>query len=103
MAYLLRFVQQYDPSAAREFLELEAQFRDLERRSPHLPQGKRYQPVSGAQPTHTLIWECECGSLAEVDDAIQKLKDDPTHTILFEKQAPYIRQAHTEIHELLEL
>jgi len=103
MPYVLRFVQQYDPASAREFLELEAQFRNLERSSPNLPQGKRFQPLSGAQPTHTLIWECEFGSLAEVDAAIQKLKDDPTHTILFEKQARYIRKSHTEIHQVLDL
>lgn len=103
MPYLLRFVQHYQPSSAQVFLELEAQFQQLERRSPHLPQGRRYQPVSGGQPTHTLVWECECDSFADAEAAIRKLAGDKEHTALFEKQAPYLLRTYTEIYELLEL
>jgi len=103
MSYLLRFIQQYQPSTGRAFLELEAKFQELERSIPHLPKGKRYQPVSGGIPTNTLIWECECGSLAEVQAALDNLTRDPGHTELFEQQAPYLVQSHTEIYKVLEL
>jgi hypothetical protein len=102
MSYLLRFIQQYQPSAGQAFLELEAQFQDLEQRSNHLPRGRRYQPVSGSQPTNTLIWECECASLAEVQLALERLAQEPMHTALFEKQAPYLVKSHTEIYKVLE-
>jgi hypothetical protein len=103
MSYLLRFIQQYQPSAGRAFLELEAQFRDLERNSPNLPQGRRYQPVSGGEPTNTLIWECECASLAEVQEALKRLADEPMHTVLYEKQSPYLLKSQTEIYKVLDL
>jgi hypothetical protein len=46
MTYILLLVQQYQPSAAQAFLKLEAEFKELERRSPQFPQGKRYQLLS---------------------------------------------------------
>lgn len=103
MSYLLRFIQQYQPSAGRTFMELEAQFQELERNSPHLPKGRRYQPLSGGEPTNTLIWECEFASLAEVQSALQQLADEPTHTDLFEKQSPYLLKSYTEIFKVLDL
>jgi hypothetical protein len=103
MSYLLRFIQQYQPSAGQAFMELEARFQELERNAPHLPQGKRYQPVSGSEPTNTLIWECECASLQEVESALKMLADDPTHTELFEKQSRYLLKSCTEIFKVLEL
>jgi hypothetical protein len=103
MSYLLKFIQQYQPSAGRVFLELEGQFQELERNSPHLPQGRRYQPISGGEPTNTLIWECECASLAEVEEALKKLADEPMHTVLCEQQSPYLLKSHTEIYKVLDL
>jgi hypothetical protein len=84
-------------------MELEARFQELERNAPHLPQGKRYQPVSGGVPTNTLIWECECASLDEVQSAIKKLAEDPAHTELFEKQSSYLLKSCTEIFKVLDL
>lgn len=103
MSFILRFTQQYQPSANRAFFELEAQFQKLERSVPQLPIGRRSQPLSGVMPTNTLVWECEFPSLADVQDALKKIAEDPTHTKLFEKQAVYIIEARTEIYEVLDL
>lgn len=103
MPYILRFVQQYQPSAARTFLELEAQFQELEYASPLLPKGRRYQPVSGSEPTNTLVWECEFASLADVQKALEKIAEDPAHTTLFEKQLQHISRMRTEIYKVLDL
>lgn len=103
MSYLLRFIQEYQPSESRSFLELEAQFQDLERATPNLPRGKRYQPLAGIEPTNTLIWECECASLAEVQLVLSSLESEPGHMALFEQQSPYIQRSRTEIYKVLEL
>jgi hypothetical protein len=103
MTYILRLVQQYHPSSARAFLELEAQFQELERRSPLLPQGGRYQPLLGVEPTNTLVWECKCGSLADVQKTLEQLASDPAHAALFEKQSPYISAMRTEVYRVLDL
>ncbi len=103
MSYILLFVQQYQPSAAQMFLKLEAEFKELERRSPEFPQGKRYQLLSEGKPTNTLVWEAEFASLDDVQNALNKMADDPTHTALFKKQLPYIITMRTEIYKVLDL
>jgi len=103
MSYILLLVQQYQPSAARTFLKLEAEFKELERRSPQFPQGKRYQLLSEGEPTNTLVWEGEFASLDDVQNALKKMADDPTHTALFEKQLPYIITTRAEIYKVLDL
>ena len=103
MPYLLRFAQTFEPSAAQRFFELEAQFQALERCSPQFPQGRRAQMLSEGQPTNMLIWEGEFSSLQDVEDALRKLADDPTHTALFEKQQSLIVEMRTEIYKVLEL
>jgi hypothetical protein len=101
MTYLLRFIQSYKPAHRKEFLALESQFQSLERQSKTLPKGLRSQPLAGGEPNHSLIWECEFASLAEVQKALQSFEDDPEHTRLFELQAPYIVEIRTEILERL--
>jgi hypothetical protein len=103
MSYILQFVQKYQPSAAEDFFKLEAQFKELERCSPEFPQGRRFQLLSKGQPTNTMVWEGEFASLDDVQNALKKLADDPTHTALFEKQLPYIVEMRTEIYRVLEL
>jgi hypothetical protein len=103
MSYILRLVQRYESSAAGAFLKLESEFKDLERRSPQFPQGKRYQLLSEGEPTNTLVWEGEFASLDEVQNALSKMADDPIHTALFEKQRPYIIDMRTEIYKVLHL
>lgn len=101
MTYVLRFIQSYKPAHRKEFIALESQFEDLERRSKTLPHGRRSQPLAGSEPSHSLIWECEFTSLAAVQQALKSFEDDPEHTRLFEQQAPYILQMRTEILERL--
>ena len=103
MSYVLRLVQQYQPSAAQSFLRLEAEFKELERRLPQFPQGKRFQLLSAGEPTNTVVWEGEFASLEDVQKALDKMAGDPTHTALFEKQLPYIISTHTEIYKALDL
>ncbi len=103
MPYILRLIQQYHPSFAHKFMELESRFQELERDTPSLPKGKRYQPLSGSEPTNTLIWECEFSSLAEVQSAIDDMAAHPGHFVLFEEQLPYISKTVTEIYKVLDL
>ena len=102
MAYILRFTQNYLPANHKAVLELEAQFKQIEIRHPDFPQGRRYQPMASGEPNHTLIWECELPSLAEVQKALEKIEADPTHTDLFSKQSPYFTGMRTEIFQVLE-
>ncbi len=102
MAYILRFVQHYQPSKQKAFMELEAKFKDIERRNPGFPQGKRYQPVAGGESNHTLIWECEFPSLQDVQAALAAVAADDTHTELFKQQSPFITDMRTEIFQVLE-
>lgn len=103
MSYILLFVQRYQASAAEAFLKLEAEFKELECRSPQLPQGRRYQMLSGCEQTNTLLWECEFASFDDVQNALKEMADDPTHTALFNKQRPYIVESRTEIYKVLDL
>jgi hypothetical protein len=103
MVYILRFTQHYEPAHHEEVVRLEAQFKDLERRNPDFPQGRRYQPVASGEATHSLIWECEFASLHDVQKALEKIEASPTHTELFSKQSPFITSMRTEIFKLLEL
>jgi hypothetical protein len=100
--YVLRFIQHYRPANRKAFLDIEAKFRDLEQCSQNLSQVRRSQPVASGASTHSLIWECEFSSLADVQEALAQLADDPTHTELFEQQSPYITEMRTEIFEVLE-
>lgn len=102
MAYILRITQKYKPENRREFLEEEAKFEALERRTQGFPKGKRSQPVSGAEVSNSLIWECEFATLADVQTALAQLANDPAHAELFKQQSPYITEIHTSIFEVLE-
>ena len=103
MPYILRFTQQYQSAHHDEVLRLEAQFKDIERRDPTFPQGRRYQPYVSGEPNHTLIWECEFPSLRDLEAAMEKIEANPTHTELFAKQSPYFVGMRTEIFKVLEL
>jgi hypothetical protein len=103
MAYVLRFVQRYRPADREVFMNLEAQFVAMEQRRPEWPQGKRRQPYASREQVSTLIWECEFGSLAEIQQALAVMSADREHEELFRKQVPYMAEAYTEIDEILEL
>jgi hypothetical protein len=103
MTYILRFVQQFGPGDADAYLELEKQFKELERVNTSFPKGKRYRPVAGPEPSNTVVWESEFDSLQAIEAALQVIADDPTHTDLYGKQSKYITGARTEIFKLLDL
>jgi hypothetical protein len=103
MPYILRFVQHYQADHHDEVLRLEAQFKDIERRDPSFPQGRRYQPFASGEPNHTLIWECEFPSLGDLEAAMLKIEAHPRHTELFAKQSLYFLAMRTEIFKVLEL
>lgn len=102
MAYVVRFVQRFQPSREKEFLALEREFARLERRSA-LPRGRRLRPFAGREPAHTLVWESRFPSLRAAERALTKLAAHPGHARLLKKQVPFFLEAWTEIYEELEL
>jgi hypothetical protein len=103
MSYLFRFVQTYQPSAAQTFFELEARFKELERRSSQFPQDRQSQLMSEGEPTNTLIWDGNFSSLQDLQGALKTIAEDPTHTALFEKQLSLIVAMRTEVCKILDL
>ena len=101
MAYKLRFVQKIDQSKKSEFLALEKKFMELEQANPHLPQGRRFLPVTGKEPTNTLIWECEFPTMGAVTAQLQAIYDNPEHEVLLQQQIPYMQDSYVEIYEML--
>ncbi|MBL7697900.1 MAG: hypothetical protein JNK79_07065 [Chitinophagaceae bacterium] len=99
MSYKLRFVQQFRQENAKEYLELEKLFVDLEKKAPGFPKGKRYLPVTGREPSNTLVWESEFETLKAAQDALTLIISDTRHEELFKKQAPYILGTYTEIYK----
>ena len=101
MAYKLRFVQKIDQSKKNEFLEVERMFMAFEQANPHMPQGRRFLPVTGKEPTNTLIWECEFDTLEAVTAQLQAIYDNPEHEILLQQQIPFMQDSYAEIYEVL--
>lgn len=101
MAYKLRFVQKFQESHRKEFLELEAQFLALEKRYPEFPKGKRYLPYATRESNNTFIWESEFPTLQKAQDVLSFLKTDPRHDELFTIQSKYFLDSYTEIYETL--
>ncbi len=103
MAYVLRFVQRYRPAERKQFMDLEAEFCAMENRRSDWFHGRRYQPYAGREPSNTLIWETDFCTLAEVQEALDRIAADAEHEKLFRQQAPFMTDAYTEIDEILEL
>ncbi len=103
MKYQLRFVQHFNPADERAFLALERQFGELERKHHQFPKGRRLQPLSGREPRHSLVWECELPSLAAVNEALATFAASAEHDQLFQQQAPTMIRSFTEIYEVLDL
>lgn len=101
MAFILRFAQEYAVAECERFMALEEEFAAMEERREDWPKGRRYQPYSGREPTHTLIWEHELPTLAEAEETLRRVGTDPEHEELLRKQAPYVMRPHTEIFETL--
>ena len=101
MAYVLRFVQRFRAADEAAFMALEAQFAALERRK-GWPRARRSRPVAGRDPAHTLVWECERETLAEVNQVLATLGTDPDHARLLRRQIRYFLEAWTEVYEVLD-
>lgn len=99
MSYKLRFVQHFKLEHAKEFLELERLFVDLEAKAKDFPKGRRYIPVTGKEASNTLIWESEFDTLKAAQDALALILSDNRHEELFQKQVPYILNTYTEIYK----
>ncbi len=101
MAYVLRFVQRFRAQDETAFMALEAQFEALERRK-GWPRGRRSRPFAAREPVHTLVWDCEFGTLADLNQAMEEMAHDAEHGRLLKKQLPYFLEAWTEIYERLD-
>jgi hypothetical protein len=99
MSYKLRFVQTFKQEFAKEYLQIEKQFEEFEKKHESAPKGKRYLSLAGRDASNTLIWECEFATLEEVQKAQSFFLTDSTHDDLFQTQAQYILGTHTEIYK----
>ena len=99
MSYKLRFVQHFRQEHAKEYLELEKLFVDLESKAKDFPKGRRYLPITGKEASNTLIWESEFESLKAAQEALALILSDNRHEELFQKQVPYILDTYTEIYK----
>jgi hypothetical protein len=103
MSVTMRIIQEFDPCNERDFMALEREFAELERRRPDYPNGTRLQPISAADPCHTLVWECKFPDLEAARAALHLFEGDADHEALAEKQSPYFRRIRVEFYENLDL
>jgi len=85
MSFKLRFIQRFRAENEEAFMDLEKQFAELEKNNPAFPEGKRFRPYIGREPTNTLIWECDFPSMNEVTAALQVIEASSDHDALLEK------------------
>ena len=98
MSYKLRFVQIFKQEYAREYLEIEKQFEEFEKKTEGAPKGKRYMPCAGRDPSNTLIWECDFPTLEDAQKAQAFFLTDSAHEDLYLTQVKYIVGTYTEIY-----
>ena len=103
MPYMLRFVQHFKPGDEQVFMKLEKEFSTIEGKSKDFPKGRRFQPYSGRDPRHTLVWQCEFSTIDELNRAIGRMAASEEHDRLFKKVAPTMIDSYTEIYEILDL
>jgi len=102
MSIRMRIVQQFEVQHQTEFMDLEKQFAALEAQRPDFPKGRRLKPISGVDPSNTLIWECDFADLDAAHRALSFFAGDAAHETLFISQAPYFKQVRIEFLENLE-
>ena len=101
MAIVLRLVQRFQHSKKQEFIELENQFAELEKRG-ILPTGERLLLLSGRDPGNTLIWQRRFPDLSAAQVFLQQIETSPEHTELAKKQAPFFEGTWVELYEVLD-
>jgi hypothetical protein len=97
----MRLVQRFQASKRHEFLEVEKQFAELEKRG-ILPKGERMLPLAARDPGNTLIWQNKFASLNAAKDCLQQLQTNPEHTELAHKQFPFFEDSWVDFYELLD-
>ena len=97
--YKLRLVQEIKKEYQDRFLELEREFVALEERDPTMPRGRRYLPVTGKEPTNTLIWEAEYETLEEAVRMLAVMEQNEEHTALLAEQIGCMRRTWTELYK----
>jgi len=102
MSVIMRIMQQFDTRHEAEFMALERQFAELERRRPDYPQGRRLQPIAGGEPCNTLIWEGEFPDLDSARAALDFFHGDAEHEALFAQQVEFFRQVKVEFYQHLD-
>jgi len=99
MSYKLRFVQTFKQEYLKQYLEIEKQFEEFEKKHAAAPQGRRYLSCAGRDASNTLIWECDFPTLEEVQQAQAFFLTDTTHDELYQTQVQYIVGTYTEIYK----
>jgi len=102
MSVTMRILQEYDVRKEREFLALERQFAELERKRPDYPKGRRMKPLAAPQACNTLVWQCEFPTLEEARATLSFFEGDPAHEELFRKQVEYFKNVRVEFYENLD-
>ena len=101
MSIRMRIIQRYDITKEKEFLDLERQFMLLERRRPDFPKGVRLKPLSGGEPTNTLIWEGTFPTIEAARKTLDFFSGDVEHEALFARQLPLFVEQRIEFAEVL--
>ncbi len=99
MPYKLRFVQRFSQEGREQFLKIEKEFIKLEKENSAFPQGKRYLPITGKEPTNTLIWEAEFETLQTLNATFQTIISNDTHEQLLKEQIKFMQESYVEIYE----
>lgn len=102
MTYKLRFVQRIKKEEQELFLQLEQQFVQLEQSDPQMPVGRRFLPVTGKEPSNTLIWEAEFPSWELATSALRAIEENEMHGALLERQIRCMGDTYTEIYRELD-
>lgn len=97
MAYRLRFVQHYNKKDSEAFLRLERKFMALEQEENSLVVAKRFMPITGKEPTNTLIWEADLPGMDDVVSLMSSIEQDSTHDKLLQEQIVYMTDYYVEI------
>lgn len=102
MGVIMRIIQQFEPRFENEFMLLERQFHELEKRRPDYPKGKRMQPISAGEPVNTLIWQYEFSDMDTAYKTLNFFGGDEGHEDLFRKQVAFIKNVKIEFFKSLD-
>jgi hypothetical protein len=103
MSVVMRILQKFDVRFEREFMRLEAKFAELERGRADFPRGRRLQPISSAEPCHTLVWEGEFPNLEAARAALELFDGDGAHEALAAEQRQYFQEIRIEFYKVLDM